>query len=140
MRVVKLLPKRYASCVAFIMDILLVNLLLLWPLNQFMPSAFSSEIFFDVSSLGFIMGVSGLVYFLYFSLFEYYLGQTLGMRAMGIFVDVNNFYQAGIRNLFIIPLFPFSLIIFIDLFYFIRFGYRWSDTLTNTKLYQRVFV
>ena len=64
--------------------------------------------------LSLLIGGIGLIVLLYFSLLEHFVGQTIGMRVVGIRTGTKTFYQAVIRNLFVVPLFPFNVLWIIE--------------------------
>jgi hypothetical protein len=113
------------------------------------------------NNFGFIIyAIIGLIMFLtffYFVLFEYIIGQTIGkiimdLKVVSIKENRNNtqilkkgmysysdtkLYQVIIRSLFLIPIFPFSLLLFIEpiyLFFFSENEQRLTEKISHTKV------
>jgi len=127
---------------AFVIDILIVDLVLLWPFDKVLSSVFSGKI--SASSLAEIM--SGkyylifsvtLVFFLYFVLFEQRLGQTIGKMLVNIYSVSKqgemSTWQAIGKNLFLIPAIPFIFLWVIDPVLILFRNESLSEILTRTK-------
>lgn len=124
--------------VSFIIDIFVVYFFILFPLAKFIPSSYSfSSALSIVQSLdsglvSIIVATASLVYLLYFSCSQYFVGKTIGMWVFGLQTIPMTFYQAVLRNAFLIFIFPFSLLAIIDLIYLLRFKQRLLEKLTMT--------
>ena len=77
--------------------------------------------------------------FMYFVLLEYSIGQTVGKILMSLKVvgenDSVDFFQAMLRSLFLIPIFPLTALWIIDpvfLFFFSKKRQRLSEYLSKT--------
>ncbi|MFW5866159.1 MAG: RDD family protein, partial [Nanoarchaeota archaeon] len=99
----------------FVLDMFFIYIFLLTPLERLItiPDVSLGEfstIFFSLPTglLTIVVTTAGLISVLYFSLFEYHLGYTPGMRLMGLQTLTLTFPQAVMRNLFLVPIFPFS--------------------------------
>jgi len=127
---------------AFVIDILIVDLVLLWPFDKVLSSVFSGKI--SASSLAEMM--SGkyylifsvtLVFFLYFVLFEQRLGQTIGKMLVNIYSVSKqgemSTWQAIGKNLFLIPAIPFIFLWVIDPVLILFRNESLSEILTRTK-------
>lgn len=125
--------------VAFILDILILDLIVF--------SAFSGTLskYFSWSSLdslkdGFPFALSalllllGLLAFVYFTLMEYGIGKTPGMMIVGIRVDGTlSFWSCALRNIFVIPIFPLTVLWLIEPLYLIFRKRRLTESLTGTN-------
>ncbi|MFP4119099.1 MAG: RDD family protein [Candidatus Woesearchaeota archaeon] len=124
----------------FLLDLLLVYIVLLAPLTELFSSppqgltnAYSYVTSLSPGLLTIISATTGLVLVLYFSLFEHYLGYTPGMRIVGLQTYTISFPQAVIRNLFLVPILPLSLLFILELYYLIRYKQRFTEYFSNTK-------
>ena len=127
--------------VAFIIDVLVIEFLLLYPFTRIAKEAFGSADFSTaiISSAGIgIIFAAALIYLLYFTLLEYSVGQTIGKILMKC-TSVNmknkqmNFWQALGRNLFIIPFVPFIFLWVLDPIFIILKKRSLSEIFTKTK-------
>ncbi len=127
--------------VAFIIDILIVDFLLLYPFTDISEKAFSAVradfLIFQGSLVALILSVSA-IYILYFTFFEWILGQTIGkMFIRSTSANLNNkqmnFWQALGRNLFLIPVVPFVFLWVLDPIFIIWKGRSLSEIFTKTK-------
>ncbi|MGM5480103.1 MAG: RDD family protein [Nanobdellota archaeon] len=121
--------------IAFIIDLIIIHLLFLGPLIDLFPSSLSlsslSEVSFGFSI--FFSSALGCILLLYFSLFEHFLGATPGMRLLGLQTYTLSFSQAVVRNVFVIPVFPFYLLWIVELYYLIKYKQRFLERATQTK-------
>lgn len=115
---------------AFIIDILIINTFVLFPfdglLNRLVPSTSALSINSPVinSDLMTTIYAIAIMFFTYFIVFEYKMGQTPGKMIFGLFVissDVQKnqlqkltFWQIITRNLSMFLVFPFVLLLIID--------------------------
>ena len=115
---------------AFLLDIVIINFVLLWPFEKLLTSLVPSNttFLFQTTTISvpllITMFAIGIVMLLYFTLFELAIGQTPGKILFDLYVVSTNikdkkeikltFGQIITRNLFIIPVFPFFLLILID--------------------------
>lgn len=118
----------FKRLIAFLIDMLIINLALAAPfrgvLSDLVPSTSVAEnIQILQSGTGMIKQLYLAVFFLtliallYHVLMEYYLKQTPGMMLMKIAVESEKklvFVQCVLRNLFIIPFFPFFFLWLIE--------------------------
>jgi uncharacterized RDD family membrane protein YckC len=127
--------------VAFVIDFFLVDFLLLYPFTGIAENAFSSMdysvIIMQGPMLSLILAVS-IIYILYFLLFEWLLGQTIGkmlMRIVSATIQEKqmSFWQALGRNLMFIPVVPFVFLWVIDPIFIIWRRVSFSEMLTKTK-------
>lgn len=144
---------------AFVLDLFVVQFFLLGPFQGVFGRFFPPEVLqkFDfqalrsmlesnpqLSSTVFFLSLgAGAVALLYFSLLQFFMHKTIGMHLLGIDLMVGgstktdsslSFWQCFVRNLFVIPVFPFILFWIIDpLFMFFnqhhqRLLEKWSRT------------
>ncbi|MDD9952824.1 MAG: RDD family protein [Candidatus Woesearchaeota archaeon] len=130
--------------VAFIIDILILDLFITIPFTPVFAQLLSR-----VETTGFLaltytnkelgaMIVLFLIVYTYFVLFEYLLGQTIGMMLLSIRVQSSNLWRHAVRNCYFIPAFPFVLFWVIEplSILFMRRGIL--EQLSNTRtLYER---
>jgi uncharacterized RDD family membrane protein YckC len=127
----------FRRLLAFAADILILNVIVF--------SAFSSLISKNVSfnTLSLKQGLSpqlssiilllGILSFVYFTLMEYSIGKTLGMMLVNIKADGElGFWRCFLRNIFIIPLFPITILWILDPVYLLIKKKRFSESVTNT--------
>ena len=126
---------------AFIFDLLLINLIIAWPfqstLQQYALKEFSVDKVLPAEAY-FIVVMIFLLALLYFTFLEYYVGQTPGQMIMNmesIAIDGNMaFWKALLKNIFILPFFPFYILWALEpvhlIFYKQRLMERWTNTNT----------
>lgn len=131
------IPRRI---LAFLADMIVMNLVLFVPfegiLSQYMKGSWQEALSWTVIPKGLVavMVCMVILALLYFSLLEFFLHQTLGMMLLGLYVDGSvSFWSALIRNLFIIPFFPFFLLWVVEPLYLFFRGERWLERLTGTR-------
>ena len=135
---------------AFALDMLIINVILLWPFKSsfegLLPKTDSfKEAFNYLSSDGvgnalmILMFASSLITILYFVLLEKKFSQTPGKMLFKLFVrpqtkELKN-WQLWVRSMFLIPIFPFVLLWFIDpiVMFFNKDNQRLSEILSKTK-------
>ena len=136
---------------AFLMDLLIINFIILRPfrnvLLKLMPGGSFNEAYSYLLSnqnsnavLFFITLMISLLTMLYFVILQYKLNQTVGMMLFNLYLEPKEikFWQALVRNLFIIPIFPFFLLWVLDPVHilFNKEGQRFTEKLSNTKVVQ----
>lgn len=134
---------------AFIIDLAAINLIIITPFENSLKGLPAMESFGDsynylmnnpsiVSHYTSIFFAISLLSLLYFTLLEWKFGQTIGKMFMKIYVQPNGitFFKALVRNLFIIPFFPFILLWVIDPILIItsKDGQRLEEKLTSTMV------
>ena len=152
---ISLLSKRFF---AFLIDFFLLNIIIVQPLSLRIQSIVPEGTAFGdlysyfnqnptlLSEANVISLLIIVLFFLYFFLLDWLLGQTLGKKIMGLAVVSNgNFLyvsygkkvtvlQAFVRNLALLPLFPFVILWIVDPFYLVWKGKRLSDRYTKTDV------
>ncbi|MFH1174235.1 MAG: RDD family protein [archaeon] len=126
---------------ALLIDIAALYFLFLVPIASIalagvhLPTTFSSALQLQLPLKAYLaFGLFLLVSWLYFALFELYRRQTLGMQLMKIYLDGKlNIWKTLIRNVFIIPLFPFYLLWIVEPVHVLIFGHRFMEKLTKTR-------
>ena len=131
--------------IAFIIDLLIIDIILLTPFSSYferiMPQV--QQIMIEQIPEGFFLAASfiGILALLYFSLLEYYVNATIGMQLLNISVQgTYSFWQCCIRNLYIIPFFPFTLLWIIEPIYLFWHKERLLERLTKTKTVETVIL
>lgn len=131
--------------IAFIFDLLVINLVVIWPFQGLFARYIQKT--FEQSLLIPQTGISSVVYFavflisiiawLYFTFFEYYIGKTPGMALFNMEVvplkDHLSFWKALARNCFILPFFPFYILWAIEPIYLIFYKERLTEKMTRTR-------
>ena len=141
--------------IAFIIDILLVNLIILFPFrglfeNMIPESSSFSKTFEFLSANSNLTGAITIIMFgvafitiLYFMIFEKKLGQSVGKMVLNLHVESSKkdlkYWQLFIRSMFLIPVFPFILLWFVDpiVMLFTKENQRLSEILSSTKTVER---
>jgi len=124
---------------ALIIDLFVINLIIFGPFRDLLISFFETQNIMDFQAvipddIYLSMFFITIMVLLYFSLLQYYVQQTIGMMVMKIYVVPDlTFITSIIRNLFIIPFFPFSLLWLIEPLYIYFKGRRLLEKLTNTN-------
>lgn len=143
--------------IAFFIDMLLINLFILFPFGRLfegiIPKDYSfSESYRLLSSIsykGFISAVSiavSALIILYFFMLERKMGQTIGKRLMNIYVVSDNnslkAWQLFVRNIMFIPIFPLILLWILDplSMFFTKTSQRLSEILSRTKVVEKFLV
>ena len=143
-------PSMWRRTIAFLFDMALLSFTVIAPMSTFLEKILPQTTDFRASynalanNATLSTGISVLLYFtfililLYFTLCEYFVGQTAGKRWMNLKVtdlagNKPSFFHALMRNLFFLPMFPFMLFWVIDPLYLAFRGYRLSEQLSKTK-------
>ena len=153
-RVVRGPASTWKRLFAFIIDMFIINLILWMPfrgkIEMVMPKNmdFGQALEFSASNpgvtsvLSFMIIIMGLIALLYFALLEYKLGQTIGKILMKIFVISDKkrlgFFQALVRSMYLIFIFPFWLLFIIDPIFLLlnKNHQRLSEILSKTRTVQ----
>jgi len=140
------LPARISKRIfGFIIDFFLLQFAVLFPLQKLLPETTSlTQAMIQIGSLPDALltvfaATIGLVLLLYFSLFECYLGYTPGMRLVGIQTTRMTFSQAVLRNIFVIPVFPFPIMWVIELYFLFRTKQRFMENFTKTGTFEAIY-
>jgi len=117
---------------AFIIDLLLLDLIILFPFNSIFDkiikgNTIKEQVMFIqnnpllMGKVSFIFLITGIIATIYFSYFEYKIKQTPGKLLFNIFtiseIEKPKFIHYLTSNLFLIPIFPFYLLWFIEPIY-----------------------
>ena len=111
--------------IAFSIDLLILNSILLWPFNilllknfpDLQKTSLTSILSTDLAAIIFFMGI---VILLYFTLFEYKYQQTIGKYFVRIKIsEKKNFSSLLLSNVIFIPTIPFLLLAIVDVIYLI---------------------
>ena len=135
---------------AFFIDILILNVLVLFPFRALMlkifPSSYSFSDAYGLLSAGryaaqltsISLAISILV-ILYFFMMESRMGQTIGKMFMKVYVVSEgsgiNRWQLILRNIVFIPIFPFILLWLLDplFMFFTKTNQRLTEILSKTR-------
>ena len=138
---------------AFLLDLIIINFVIFTPfkliLNKIIPaSSYSAakdyiqsnpEALAFISSMFFVVGIISLFYFSYM---EYKIQQTPGKMIIGLYIKPDKevkFSNYIFSNLFLIPIFPFTLLWIIDPIYLFtsnknqRLMEKWNGILVLQK-------
>lgn len=134
--------------VAFLVDVLIIDLLLLAPFN-----VVYAQYDIDISSLlqggasslpsGLLFAgfLAGIVFLLYFALLERHLRATIGMRLFGLRIQGGDgFWRCVARNLYALPIFPLQLLWVIEPVHLLLTKKRLLEQLTKTRTVELVVV
>ncbi len=139
---------------AFAIDILFVEFVILFPfsgaLGRILPEESSVYDAFSILSSGpydSLLRLVGLFTAIptiaYFAILEKKIGQTIGKRLLKLHVVSQEkeikYWQAFVRSMFLIPIFPFVLLWIIDplVMFFSKERQRLSEILSRTKVVER---
>jgi len=127
---------------AFVIDVLIIDLVLLYPFSRVLSKVFSNKITASsltelISGQFYLLFSITLIFLLYFILFEYRLGQTIGKMLVNLYsVSAEGkmtLWQAIGRNLFLIPVIPFVFLWVIDPLFIVWRSQSLSEFFTKTK-------
>ncbi len=131
------IPRR---ALAFLADLVVMNLVLFTPfegiLGGYMKGSWRESLNWTEIPNGLmaVMVCMVVLALLYLSLLEFFLHQTVGMMLLGLYVEGSvSFSRALLRNVFIIPFFPFFLLWVVEPLYLFFRGERWLERLTSTR-------
>jgi len=141
--------------IAFIIDIFIINLVILFPFRGIFRSivpesnSFSKTFKFlstnaeASSTITFLMFIIAFMAILYFVIMEKKLGQSVGKMLFNLHIksqgkDLKN-WQLFVRSMFLIPIFPFVLLWIIDpiVMLFTKENQRLSEILSRTKVVEK---
>lgn len=143
----------WKRALAFFIDLIIINLIILFPFQRLFerisPSSLSFQETFDLFNSQEISGLITLIsifvsmlMIMYFTILEGRTGQSIGKMLLNIYVtsDIKELklWQLLVRNLFLIPVFPFILLWILDpaFMIFSKDHKRLSDILSKTKVVQ----
>lgn len=142
-------PSFSRRTLAFFLDMSLLSFTVLAPLSSFLDvflpnTEFSTAYHALLENQTMSYALTVLMFFVlslvlfYFALCEYFVGQTAGKRWMNLKVTTLEgknitFFQALVRNLLFLPVFPFILFWLIDPLYLVFSKQRLSEQLSKTK-------
>lgn len=143
-------PSFWKRTLAFLLDISLLSITVLAPvstlLEDFVPktSDIATAYYALVQNqshstvVTVVMLFVSLLVVLYFTLCEYFLGQTAGKRLLDLKVETMEgnppaFWSCLVRNILFLPLFPFILFWIIDPLYLLFSKQRLSEQLSRTR-------
>src|SRR3989338_1498001 len=135
---------------AFVIDILILAFFGLFPFRSLLESMAPKEASFSETLMSLNSGnsaaffwtysVISILAFMYFFLMEKNMSQTIGKKVMNIYVTSDSgrlsAWQALLRNMIFIPLFPFDFLMVADPFFmfFMKSGRRLSEILSKTNV------
>ena len=133
---------------AFIIDLLMIDFIVVGPFRSFFLSrigdassfqAIYTQMAADESVYGALF-IIGMLTWLYFVLQEWKLSTTLGKMVLNLRVEPKlSFWQAALRNLAVLPFFPFMLLWIIDPLFLVIYKQRLSDRLVGSRVVQDIF-
>jgi len=145
----------WKRAVAFVIDILIINLIILFPFRKLFQKILPDSLSFTetYSYINQDSGFNNIVMFLtlvvaflsilYFYILEKKLHQSIGKMLFKIYVvgdekEIKG-WQLLVRNMFLIPLFPFILLWILDPIFLIfnKNGQRLSEILSKTKVIEK---
>lgn len=143
-------PSFLRRTLAFLLDMMLLFITVFAPvstlLEDFVPkttnivTAYQALLQHQTNSsvITVVMLFVFLLVVLYFTLCEYFLGQTAGkrlldLRAENLEGNTPTFWQCLVRNLVFLPIFPFMLFWIIDPLYLVFTKQRLSEQLSRTR-------
>lgn len=132
---IKLAPwwKRLGS---LLIDIFLMSVILT-PFQKFLPN--TPDFNATYSTANYLIAFLIITYFLtYIIIMQYLTQQTIGMMLLNIIITNNTkkeikLWQIIVRNIFLIPIFPFIILWIVDPVYLLLTGMRLSEKWSKTK-------
>lgn len=135
---------------AFIIDMLILNIIVISPFSSFfekmIPEKDSISTVYLLLSKNtgminqtlFVLITITILMILYFTYLEYKFSQSIGKMIFKIHVESSHskeltFYQCLLRNLYLLPIFPFILLWIIDPIMMLIKGRRLSEIFSKTK-------
>ena len=134
---------------SLLVDIVIINLVTSYPFSELSKKYFGEMTIAQAMTIGeqiipsimywavFIISILAL---LYFTLFEYFLGQSPGqmlLRVKSVSIDAKKkkitFWRALISNCFILPYFPFFVLWIVEPIHLIIYKERFLEHITHTK-------
>lgn len=139
---------------AFLIDLLIINFIILFPFRklfrEIMPTASSFKETFnlvntsELNSLILTISIfASILMMLYFIILERKIGQSIGKILTNVYVVSElkelKFWQLLVRNLFLIPFFPFIMLWVADplFMFFTKDKKRLSEILSKTKVIEK---
>lgn len=134
---------RLKRLIAFVIDLLVLEVFIFLPFSPLLRRIFPDKFGFGfiieevaAKELALLLIALGLLMLLYFALFEYKLRQSIGKMALNIYVVSEykelRLWQAIVRNMLFIPIFPFNIVPIIDAIFFLVKNRRFSEIITKT--------
>jgi len=141
--------------IAFLIDLFIINLIILFPFKRVFEKIFPDTGSFSKTvdflsnnsaygtSITTIILMIALLSILYFMIFEKKLQQSPGKILFNLYVESQTkdlkYWQLFVRSMFLIPLFPFVLLWFIDpiVMFFNKDSQRLSEILSKTKVVEK---
>lgn len=128
---------------SFIFDILLINIIIAWPFQRILEKYALEKVSINMvlpAKIYFITMIIFVLAMFYFTFMEYYIGQTPGQMIVNIkSISLNGemtFWKSLIRNIYILPFFPFYIFWILEPIHLILYKRRllekWTDTDTIT--------
>ncbi|RMF54318.1 RDD family protein [Candidatus Woesearchaeota archaeon] len=137
----------WKRALAFVIDLSIINLIVISPFRNAIgeiftnASTFAETYEFLISNPDYLSRVYGVMIsvsalaVMYFALLEWKTNQTIGKYVMRIHVKPKSLklWQAVVRNLEIVPFFPFVILMFLDPVFLIFKNKRLSEILSKTE-------
>ncbi|MBU0980906.1 MAG: RDD family protein [Nanoarchaeota archaeon] len=153
-RTVEARASLFKRVLAFAIDILILDLVVLGPLKKLVSGIVSDggitatteflnsnpEI---MNKMIILSAISGVLMLTYFTVLELMVGQTAGKALLNLYVKGKKritLWQALLRNIFIIPMFPFVLLWVVEPIFLLFSRRRLLEILTKTETVQQVRV
>tara|TARA_Y100000294_G_scaffold142441_1_gene136627 strand:+ start:513 stop:1019 length:507 start_codon:yes stop_codon:yes gene_type:complete len=142
---------------AFIIDLLILDLIVFSPLKgvlfNLLPGDIGfigNKVFFEsnpdiFNKLAFILFYMGIIAFIYFTVLEYKFSQTIGKMLLRINIksivkDKLSIWRIMLSNITLFPFFPFIILWVVDPLYILFKGQRLMEKLSNIELVEKVKV
>ncbi len=140
-------PARFwKRLIAFIADLMIIDIVLLSPFTNYFTTIMpliekmgsSSEI---PAGLITALTLIGIIVLLYFTLTEYLLGMTPGMQLFRLRIKgERTMINCIIRNLYALPVFPFTILWVVDPIYLIMKDERVLERITKTSTVETITI
>ncbi|RME52845.1 hypothetical protein D6783_03455 [Candidatus Woesearchaeota archaeon] len=131
-------PARFwKRMLAFLLDLFFLRLFVLAPFSSLFEQRASTSLLMEESLPAPVMAgafIVVLLVWLYFTMFQFVLKQTPGMMIAGLWVRGRvGLVKAAVRNLFILPVFPFFILWIVEPVHLLLKKVRWLEVVTETR-------
>ncbi|MAE13046.1 hypothetical protein CMO92_00635 [Candidatus Woesearchaeota archaeon] len=131
--------------IALLIDLLVINVVIVLPFSGLFEGL--SYSFAELESVQLppqllvAIGMISLLSLFYFTLLQYFVGKSIGDHFMKISVDGKpGFWKCLLRNVFVIPFFPFYLLWVIEPLHLIFYRNRLLDKWMGLRMVERVMI
>jgi uncharacterized RDD family membrane protein YckC len=129
-------PKFFKRALSFIIDIIIINVIIIWPFQKLFYGYANTGMNIDILPLNIYLAIIliFILSWLYFSFMEYYLGQSIGQMVLQLKVSEDlSLWKSLFRNCYMMPFFPFYILWIVEPVYLAFFKERLLEKISGTK-------